>query len=314
MSMLPLAVATAALAAAALLSPILSGDVGASSCDLGTHCRAATDSRASAARRDPVITAAGDIAEPGASAAARATARLVRSIDPTVALTLGDNQYPGGRLSEFRSGYDPTWGTFLSKTRPTLGNHEYDSSSDAAGYFAYFGRRAPNEYYSFNLGGWHVVSLDSNCGMTGCGPGTAQYRWLRHDLATHPATCTLAYWHHPRWTSGAETGDSPMVAPFVRLLRGAHAEVMLTAHVHNYERFAAQSPSGERSQRGLVEFVVGTGGKSLSPMGSAQDNSLVRNDESYGVLRMTLHPRSYDFAFHSVLDSTFRDSGSRRCH
>ncbi len=288
----------------------VSPDVDAASCRRGPACRDSTSPR----RRDPVITAAGDIAEPDPSAATRATARLIRSIDPTIALTLGDNQYPSAKLDDFRSGYDPTWGRFRSKTRPALGNHEYDSSSNAAGYFRYFGRRAPNEYYSFNLGRWHLVSLDSNCGMTACGHGSAQFRWLRHDLATHPARCTLAYWHHPRWTSAEETGGSSQVAPFVRLLRGAHAEVILAGHVHNYERFAAQSPSGERSQRGLVEFVVGTGGKSLSPMGSAEDNSLVRNDESYGVLKMTLHPRSYDFAFRSVLDSDFRDSGSRRCH
>jgi hypothetical protein len=266
-------------------------------------------------RRATVITAAGDIAAPDPSAATRATARMIRSIDPTVALTLGDNAYPDGARKDFASGYDPTWGSFLSKTRPTTGNHEYESSSTAAGYFHYFGRRAPGRYYSFDVGAWHVISLDSNCEMVhGCGAGSRQYGWLRHDLRTDRATCTLAYWHHPRWSSGTEIGDSPQVAPFMRLLYHARADVVLTGHEHNYERFAAQTPAGERKRAGIVEFVVGTGGRSLSPLGHAEDNSLVSEDSSFGVLRMTLHPSSYDFAFKSVMGSTFRDSGSRRCH
>jgi hypothetical protein len=288
----------------------VSPDVGAASGCRHRRCRTADSER----RHDPVITAAGDVAEPDPSDATEATARMVRQIDPTVALTLGDNQYPQGELSDFRRGYDSTWGTFLSKTRPTLGNHEYERSSSAAGYFDYFGRRVPNEWYSFNLGGWHLISLDSSCDMVGgCDHGSQQYLWLRHDLATHHATCTLAYWHHPRWSSGTETGNSPEMGPFMRLLYRARADVVLSGHEHNYERFAPQTPAGTRDPNGIVEFVVGTGGRSLLPIGSADDNSLVRNDESYGVLRMVLHPRSYDFAFHSVLGSTFRDAGSRSC-
>jgi hypothetical protein len=285
----------------------------ASACRRGPLCRTRDAADAAHRRRDPVITAAGDIAAADPSEATRATARLVLAIDPKVALTLGDNQYPGGSYDDYESGYGPTWGRFKGRTRPSLGNHEYDSSSEAAGYFRYFGNRAPNKYYSFDVGAWHLIALDSNCRFTGCAAGSRQFDWLRHDLATRSRACTLAYWHHPRWSSAEAGGDTPEMAPFVRLLSNAHADVLLTGHQHNYERFAPQTPAGEHRRSGIVEFVVGTGGKSLSEMGDADDNSLVRNDSSYGVLRMQLHPRSYDFAFKTVLGSSFRDAGTRRC-
>ena len=306
-------VAARLVAIIALIVAGLSSDVDATSCNRADRCTSGDASSVSVSRRDPVITAAGDIAEREPSAATRATARLVKSIDPTIALALGDNQYPDAAIKDFRTGYDPTWGDFLSKTRPTLGNHEYESSSTAAGYFRYFGRRAPNNFYSFKVGTWHLISLDSNCAEVGCTPGTRQYEWLEDDLEEHRATCTLAYWHHPRWSSGDSAGGTSSVAPFVRLLAHAGADVLLSGHEHNYERFAPQTPAGERHRGGIVQFVVGTGGKSVSPLGSAEDNSLVRNDESFGVLRMTLHPASYEFVFKSVLGARFRDAGSRRC-
>jgi calcineurin-like phosphoesterase family protein len=310
--MLLIAAALAAVVAIVALGTPLEGN--ATACRRGLLCRTRDDGGAAHRRRDPVITAAGDIATADPSAATRATSRLVLAIDPRVALTLGDNQYPDGAYDDFERGYDPTWGRFKARTRPTLGNHEYDSSSEAAGYFRYFGDRAPNNYYSFDVGAWHLISLDSNCRFTGCESDTRQFEWLRHDLATRSAPCTLAYWHHPRWSSAEAGGDTPEMAPFTRLLSNAHADVLLTGHQHNYERFAPQTPAGEHRRNGIVEFVVGTGGKSLSDMGDPGDNSVVRNDSSYGVLRMTLHPRGYDFAFKAVLRSSFRDAGSRRCN
>ena len=264
---------------------------------------------------DPVITAAGDIADPVPRPETRATADLVESINPTVALTLGDNQYEGGRINQFMSGYDPTWGAFLSRTAPALGNHEYRSSPTAAGYFQYFGDRAPAAYYSYDVGAWHLISLDSNCDeIGGCDAGSPQYEWLRADLAAHPTACTLAYWHHPRWSS-ADHGDKPWVSPFWTLLYDAGADVVLNGHEHNYERFAPQDPNAELdSANGIVEIVAGTGGHDLEPLGSPQPNSVARSDTSFGVLELTLHQSSYDFEFRPIPGDTFTDSGSGTCH
>jgi hypothetical protein len=265
---------------------------------------------------DPVITAAGDIADAEPSAATAATAVLVESINPTVALTLGDNQYGAGRIEQFLRGYDPTWGAFLSRTAPAPGNHEYRSSNTAEGYFQYFGQQAPADYYSYDVGSWHLISLDSNCDeIGGCDPGSAEYEWLSADLADHPAECTLAYWHHPLFSSGRTHGDTPAVEPFWDLLYDAGADVVLNGHEHNYERFAPQDPNENADPaNGIVEFVVGTGGHEHGPLGSPDRNSVVGNDTAFGVLEMTLHQSSYDFEFRSIPGDTFSDSGSGTCH
>jgi hypothetical protein len=272
-------------------------------------------SRSRSPARDPIITAAGDIADRQPSAATRATARLIVEIRPTVALTLGDNQYPGASLEDFRAGYGRTWGAFLERTRPTLGNHEYEGDPAASGYFDYFRRRAPDRYYSFDVGTWHVISLDSNCWLVPrCSPNR-QVRWLRNDLSEHRARCTLAYWHHPRWSSGSGDANVAYVAPLVRLLYNAGAEVILSGHQHNYERFAPQTPGGKLDPAtGLIQFVVGTGGKSLSRLGPRGANSVAASDRTFGVLQMTLHPDGYDFVFKPVLGGAFRDAGSANCH
>jgi hypothetical protein len=269
-----------------------------------------------ATSEDPVLTAAGDIADPVPSVATIATADLITSIDPTVALTLGDNQYETGLLSDFLTGYGSTWGAFRSDTHPAIGNHEYKSSDTAEGYFSYFGDQSPNNYYSYDVGAWHLISLDSNCDIAGgCGPGSPQYEWLQADLAADPALCTLAYWHHPRWSSGTHHGNTGQVEPFVRLLYEAGADVILSGHEHNYERYAPQAPGSELDlEHGLTEFVVGTGGRGLSPLGDPDPNSIVGSDSTFGVLEMTLHPTGYDFAFRAVLGSDFTDSGAASCH
>ena len=273
-------------------------------------------SNASATSSDPVITAAGDIADPWhASDATQATADLVKSIDPTVALTLGDNQYEGGTIQQFLSGYDPTWGAFLSRTAPALGNHEYRSSHTAEGYFEYFGPQAPAAYYSFDVGAWHLISLDSQCDeIGGCDPGSPEYKWLQADLADHPTKCTLAYWHHPRFSSGNQ-GDTPWVAPFWSLLYDSGADIVLNGHDHDYERFAPQDPSGNLDQaNGIVEIVAGTGGHDHDALGPPEPNSVVGNDSAYGVLELTLHQSSYDFKFRPTPGNSFTDSGSGTCH
>jgi hypothetical protein len=305
----------AALVAVAAIAPAaITRDVEARPCNHGHPCPSRSPS--SALGDDPVITAAGDISLPVPSAATKATAQLVTSIDPTVALTLGDNQYPTGALEDFQTGYGPTWGVFKSKTRPAPGNHEYDASPTAAGYFSYFGSRAPDAWYSFDVGSWHLISLNSQCAkIGGCTAGTPEYEWLEADLASHPAECTLAYWHHPRWSSGLEHGNSSQVGPFVQLLYNAGAEVILSGHEHNYERYAPQTPSASLdTARGIVEVVVGTGGAELYGFGTPDTNSLVRNASTNGVLEMTLHPGSYDFEFRPVAGSSFTDAGSGDCH
>lgn len=315
-----LILAASLVAVAALVPAGLARDVEAKPCNPGHPCPSPTPSPTSSPSPppsgDPVITAAGDITFRIPSAASKATAQLVTSINPTVALTLGDNQYPGGALSDFQTGYATTWGVFRSKTRPAIGNHEYESSPTAAGYFGYFGSRAPDNYYSYNVGAWHLISLDSNCARVGgCTSGTPQYEWLKADLASHPTRCTLAYWHHPRWSSGTQHGNSSQVGPFMTLLYNAGAEVVLSGHEHNYERYAPQTPGGTLDRvRGIVQFVAGTGGYSQYGFGPPDTNSLVRNSNTYGVLRMTLHPTSYDFAFRPVLGGTFTDAGSASCH
>jgi acid phosphatase type 7 len=293
--------------------------VDAEPCTFGHPCPSVTPRTQPTPRQnapDPVLMAAGDIAGRHPSAATRATGRLIAAIDPTVVLALGDAQYPAGALADFMTGYDRTWGPFLAQTRPVLGNHEYEDDPRASGYFHYFGKRSPGPYYSFDVGTWHLIALDSNCGMVkGCSRGSPQFEWLKRDLRQHDAVCTLAYWHHPRWSSGTEDGNATQVSPFVKLLYQARADVILSAHEHTYERFGPQTPSGKADPAaGLTEFVVGTGGKSLMSIGAADPNSIARSDDSFGVLQMTLHRTGYDFIFKAVLDAPFEDSGSENCH
>jgi calcineurin-like phosphoesterase family protein len=266
-----------------------------------------------AAVGDPVITAAGDIC-----GGCEATAVLVEAIDPTYALTLGDNQYSDGALSEYLADYDRSWGRFKSETYPAPGNHDWHTAN-AQGYRDYFGTRADpdgdgNTWYSWNVGNWHLISLDSDCGdVGGCGAGSPQYEWLAADLLADAHQCTLAYWHHPRFSSGTTHGGRTSVQPFWELLYDEGAEIVLSGHEHNYERFGPQSPTGEADPEGITEFVVGTGGAGHYPFGNPEPNSLVRNATTSGVLKLALHTRSYDFQFVSVAGEGFTDSGSGSC-
>jgi hypothetical protein len=263
--------------------------------------------------KDPVVAAAGDIAPPGTGWGHRVTSDRVLAIDPTVVLTLGDNQYPSGTLSDFRRHYGSTWGRFKTKTRPSPGNHDYETPG-AAGYFAYFGKLAKPEgrsYYSFDLGGWHLISLDSNIDLQ---PGSRQERWLRADLATTTKRCILAYWHHPRFTSGAHQGDNPWVGPFWNALYTARADVVLSGHEHNYERFARQNPAGRATPQGIRQFVVGTGGVDLLGFAAPKANSQVRRSNTWGVLVLVLHRRSYQWRFVSEDGDVVDRGGPVACH
>jgi len=274
------------------------------------------------------IAAAGDIAcDPGSprfgnglgtgfDCRQRATSDLLVGGGYEAVLALGDIQYEVGAGDAFEASYDASWGRVKPVTRPVPGNHEYRTAG-AAGYFEYFGAGAGDPttgYYSYGLGNWHVVALNSNCAAVGgCDAGSAQERWLRADLAAHPSRCTLAYWHHPRYSSGWHGSDSSYVA-FWQALVDADADLVLVGHDHDYERFAPQDAGGRRDlERGIREFVVGTGGKNLRPFTRVSPNSEARDATSLGVLELTLGANEYEWRFRAAVGS-FTDSGSASCH
>jgi acid phosphatase type 7 len=267
------------------------------------------------------LVGAGDIAGCLNLPGAQATARLIENIPGTV-FANGDLAYERGTFAEFQNCYQPTWGKFKDRTRPAPGNHEY-VGSDASGYFRYWGSQAgdPNKgYYSYDLGSWHIIVLNTNCGVRelgGCAQGSAEETWLRQDLAAHPAACVLAYGHHAMFSSGllAKHAQHPELEPFWADLYEAHADLILGAHEHSYERFAPQNPRGQPDpQNGIREIVVGTGGRSHTFLGAPQTNSEVRNDNTYGVLKLTLEPNKFRWEFIPEAGKTFTDSGEGICH
>lgn len=255
-----------------------------------------------------VFVGAGDIAD-CAVAGVAATARLLDAIPGTV-FTLGDNAYFSGTREAYRNCYDPTWGRHKSRTRPAPGNHDYDQPG-AAPYFEYFGANAGppvRGYYSFDLGAWHAISLSSNVPV---GPGSAQESWLREDLAASRAKCTVAYWHHSRFSSG-QHGDQGQMRHFWQVLYDAGADVVLSAHDHLYERFAPQDPDGRADPaRGIRQFTAGSGGAPLYQFLTIRPNSEVRIS-TWGVLKLTLSQDGYEWEFIPV--SGARDAGTGQCH
>ena len=263
----------------------------------------------------PVLIGAGDIAS-CRSTGDEATADLLAGIRGTVA-TLGDNAYPRGTDADFSECYAPSWGKFKARTMPSPGNHEYETAG-ASGYFDYFGRAAGNPgegYYSYDLGSWHVISLNSNCSYVGgCGPGSPQEQWLKADLAAHSNACTLAYWHHPRFSSGLH-GDTPSVAAFWDDLYQAGAEVVLNGHDHVYEHFVPLNPSGQTDPaQGISQFTVGTGGAELMEFEGDNPLSDVQIAGVNGVLVMELHRDGYNWQFVTTPNGEIADTGSASCH
>jgi len=268
------------------------------------------------------LAAAGDIAcPPGLTRTSRRchhgdTAGLLARLRPNLIAPLGDLQYDRGELANFAASFDATWGRFKERLRPAPGSHEY-ATPGAAGYYGYLGALsgpARRGYYSYDLGAWHVVSLNSNCERIDCGANGAQVRWLRADLAANPRRCVLAYWHHARFSSGVH-GDYPFVTPLWQELQAAGADVVLSGHDHNYERFAPLDASGARDDaRGIREFVVGTGGIDLRPFTRpAPATSEMRDAGTFGVLLLTLHADRYDWRFVPEPGGTFADQGSAAC-
>ena len=273
----------------------------------------------------PVIAAAGDIScAPAGRTACRQmdTALAVEYAAPDVVLALGDTQYEAGELANFTRMYGPSWGRFKPITRPVVGNHEYQTPG-ASGYFDYFnganqltgaaGDRRRG-YYSYHLGAWNVIALNSNCReVGGCHFGSPQELFLRQSLANSDAQCTLAYFHHPLFSSGVNRG-TPEVRPLWQTLYDFRADLVLNGHEHLYERFEPQTPQGVPDhERGIMQITVGTGGHSLTPFREILRTSDLRNNDDYGVLRLELHPDKVTWEFIPVPGGTFNDAGSRRC-
>jgi len=257
-----------------------------------------------------VLVGAGDIAS--SVTGAEATAKLLDAIPGTV-IAVGDNAYPDGTASDYATRYEPTWGRHKARTRPCPGNHDYHSAG-APDYFAYFGDNAGpagRGYYSFDLGDWHIISLNSNIDMKA---GSPQEQWLRADLAASHQQCTLAFMHHPRFSSGTH-GSSTSPQPLWQALYDAGAEIVIVGHDHNYQRFAPQTPAGAAdSSRGIREFVVGTGGAGLYQFTTPIANTEAFSTSAHGVLKLTLRPGSYSWEFIPVAGDTYHDSGSGTCH
>ena len=285
---------------------------------------------------DPVVGAAGDIAcdpaparppaedrrSAGRECQQLATSELLLHDRVVAVLPLGDNQYEDGTLAKYKASYGRSWGRLKRITHPVPGNHEYVKAGNTPGYFRYFGVAAGDPatgFYSYDIGSWHLIALNSQCGaLDGCRRGSKEERWLRHDLATHPTRCSLAYWHEPRFSSGPH-GQEPVYDDFWRALYTAGVDIVLNGHDHVYERFAPQDPDAQPDPaRGVREFVIGTGGKDhYSPSRAfrvVQPNSVVRDSQTFGVLELTLHQGEYDWRFVPSAGGSFTDRGSGVCH
>ena len=268
-----------------------------------------------------VLVGAGDIASCKNPEGARATAKLIEQIPGTV-FTAGDLAYEKGSAEDFKNCYDPAWGRFKDRTRPALGNHEYVDPT-ASGYFRYWGTQAGplgKGYYSYDLGDWHIVVLNTNCAakdLGGCAAGSPQETWLKEDLAKHPKACFLAYGHHALFSSGVFQRHAvhPELKQLWEDLYGARADLVIAGHEHSYERFAPQDPAGNADPvHGIREIVAGTGGRSHDLLGLATPNSEVRDWDTFGVLKLTLSAGKYAWEFIAEEGKSFHDSGSGVCH
>jgi acid phosphatase type 7 len=275
---------------------------------------------------ETTLIAAGDIAscpETGDDQTAKLIQTMLENTPATIA-ALGDLVYPTGKLETYKNCYGPTWGRFLKQTKAAIGNHDY-SNGTSKDYTAYFGAAAgpnPDGYYSYDLGSgqenksgtWHVVVLNSNCwAVGGCETGSKQYKWLQADLEKNQTNCTLAYWHHPRFSSALH-GNNEFMQDVWALLANSGVELILNGHDHDYERFAPLNAAGKPSEKGTREFVVGTGGKNEYPFLITKPGSQIRKTGVFGVLELKLKASSYDWKFVPVAGKTFTDSGSTICH
>jgi len=281
---------------------------------------ASATSPATADGEPAVLVAAGDVAcgpdieITSEQCQQEATATLVERLNPDAVLVLGDIAYEQVTPESIKA-YDASWGRFLDRTHAVVGNHEYFGNGPEV-YWDYFGDRAGDRgsgWYSFDVGAWHLVVLNSECSDVDCDPDGDQLEWLKADLDGNSTRCTLAAFHRPRFSSGDEYGDDESVSGFWQVLQDAGADVVLNGHEHSYERFAPQRDSGRATaEEGMAEFVVGTGGRDLRGFGDPKPNSEVRWNDSFGVLALTLYPDHYDWRFHAT-DGADVDEGSAAC-
>lgn len=276
---------------------------------------------------DALLIGAGDIAECGRRLVhAKATAAIIQKFPTATIFTAGDDAYGNGTGNEFKDCYGQSWGGFKDRTRPSPGNHDYGiylspPRNNANPYFNYFGANAGTAgrgYYSYDLGGWHVVSLNSMADQPGAPKMADQIAWLRNDLDHNEKRCILAYWHHPLFSSGSEHGDDltdpgRSMTPLWDVLLQHKADMILNGHDHHYERFALQDAAHRATPNGIREIIVGTGGGEDRGLGTVKANSQVRLAHVYGVLLMTLHPNGYEWGFIDV-SGNVRDQGSSECH
>jgi calcineurin-like phosphoesterase family protein len=269
---------------------------------------------------DVTLIGAGDVAD-GFDlqlAPAFATAALLDANPTATVFANGDLAYDEGEDRDFMRSYDATWGRARARTIPVPGNHEYNIQQ-GAGYFSYWGPAAGNPssgYYSLDLGAWHIIVLNSNCGFVGCAAGGQQETWLKNDLATHTQLCTLALWHEPMYTSSTVIVPATDMQPMWQDLYNFNADLIVNGHAHNYERFAPQDPNGNLdTARGIIEIVAGTGGDSHFPFNATMaPNSVTGDANTYGVLKLTLHASSFDWQFIPIAGQTYTDSGTQACH
>jgi acid phosphatase type 7 len=280
-----------------------------------------TNSNKTHSQKPKTIVIAGDIScEPGEaktmfSCRSDETASVIAALQPDAVLTAGDNQYPTGALSDYQDAYDKTWGRFKDITYPTPGNHEYQTP-DAAGYFDYFGDRAGARgkgYYSFLLGNWRLIALNSEIDVSA---DSEQLAWLRHVLQTNQAACTLAYWHKPRFSTIGHASDVTLDSLW-RLLYAHGVDVVVNGHSHGYERYLPQNPNGQPDpNQGIVQFISGLGGRSIQLLRASTPTTLAsRQNQTFGVIELMLYPRSAVYRFVPINSTqTFTDRGSITCH
>jgi acid phosphatase type 7 len=263
---------------------------------------------------DEVVVGAGDIALCSLTNDEK-TANLLDSIPGTV-ITLGDNVYPSGTADQFARCYGPSWGRHKARTKPAIGNHEY-ATPGALGYLGYFG---VTKNYSFDLGEWHLISLDSNCQLAenggSCAPNSPTMMWLKADLAAHPNKCTLVYFHHPRWSSGLDHGSTIRLTGAWKIMYNANVDLVLSGHSHDYERFAPLDGNGAIDNiRGIRSFVVATGGAAQKGFQATPlIGSEVRQAGTYGVIKLTLGSGTYTWDFVPISSQSFTDHGTGICH